>query len=497
MRVDTVETPPAGVEADAIAFAIAEEADLPDAVSDLGDEIAGQLRWLVAEHELRGRKDEVTVLHVDGPLKASRVAIAGLGKADEVDGDSLRTGAANVARRIGAVGTRTLGWILDPNLMPAPEQARAVVDGAALGPFERGRWRSDHKKQVLEHLVLCGAGATDASEAAETAGVAAGWTNRCRELVDAPANEMTPAALASAAEEIADTSPSLSYTELDEEDIEAAGLALFAAVARGSTAPARLIVLRYEPSSAQVDDIVVGFVGKAVTFDSGGLSLKPPAAMEDMKSDMAGGGAVIAAMGAIAELGLPVPCLAVIAACENMPAGDAVRPGDIVRGLNGTTVEITNTDAEGRLILADALVYARNLGATHLIDLATLTGGIVVAMGDVYAALFANDDDLLERLRIAGEASGDRLWPWPLHASYDRYIESPFADVKNSSLLRQGTPAYAARFLQRFAGDGAWAHVDMAGTGYLERGRGDYYHSLGATGFGVRLATELVRGLAE
>jgi leucyl aminopeptidase len=497
MRVVTVDTPPAAVEADAIAFPLVEDAGLPRAASSLGDAVLARLEQLVGDDELAGRKDEVSVLHLAGELGAPRVVTAGLGKAEEVDGDALRTAAANVARRIAKVGTRTLAWILDPDLMPGPEQARAVVDGAALGPYERGRWRSEPNGRMLEQLILCGEAAEAASDAARTAAVVAAWTNRCRELVDAPANEVTPEALAAAAEEIAGNSPVLGYEAFDRESIEAGGLALFAAVARGSAVPPRLIVLRYEPSDAPVDGPVLGLVGKAVTFDSGGLSLKTAAAMEDMKSDMAGGGAVIAAMGAVAELALPVRCLAVVAACENMPAGNALRPGDIVRGLNGTTVEITNTDAEGRLVLADALVYARRLGATHLVDLATLTGGIVVAMGDVYAGLFANDDELRERLRVAGEASGDFLWPWPLHRSYDRYIESPFADVKNSSLLRQGTPAYAARFLERFAGDGPWAHVDMAGLGYLERGRGDYHSSLGATGFGVRLVAELVRGLAE
>jgi leucyl aminopeptidase len=497
MRVVTVDTPPAAVEADAIAFSLVEGAGLPRVVSSLGDAVAARLERLAAEQELTGRKDEVTVLHAVEGLGARRVVAAGLGEAGAADGDALRTAAANVARRIAGVGTRTLAWALDPELMPGPEQASAIVDGAGLGQYDRGRWRSEPDERTLEHLILCGEGAEAAAEAARTASVVAGWTNRCRELVDAPANELTPEALAAVAREIADGSPGLAYEELDGERIESVGLSLFAAVARGSAVPARLVVLRYEPPEAPAGGPVVGLVGKAITFDSGGLSLKSAAAMEDMKSDMAGGGAVIAAMGAIAELALPVRCLAVVAACENMPAGNALRPGDIIRGLNGTTVEITNTDAEGRLVLADALVYARRLGATHLVDLATLTGGIVVAMGDVYAALFANDDDLGERVRAAGGASGDIVWPWPLHRGYDRYIESPFADVKNSSLLRQGTPAYAARFLERFAGDGPWAHVDMAGVGYLERGRGDYHASLGATGFGVRLVAELVRGLAE
>jgi leucyl aminopeptidase len=205
---------------------------------------------------------------------------------------------------------------------------------------------------------------------------------------------------------------------------------------------------------------------------------------------------VLAGLGAIAELELPLRVLGVIASCENMISGRAYRPGDILTASNGKTIEVTNTDAEGRLVLADALWHARRSGATHLLDLATLTGGVVIALGDFYAGLFANDVDWLEQVRVAGEASGDHAWPLPLHDSYKRYIESPFADMKNSSTLRQGTPLYAANFLAEFVGEGPWAHLDIAGTAYLERGRDDYYASVGATGFGVRLLGELAQRLA-
>jgi leucyl aminopeptidase len=268
----------------------------------------------------------------------------------------------------------------------------------------------------------------------------------------------------------------------------------FAAVSQGSDVPPRLITLRYEPEGAKGGE-VVGLVGKALTFDSGGLSLKPPERMEEMKSDMGGGGAVLCGLGAIAELDLPVRIVGVIAACENMPGGHAVRPGDIVTAMNGKTIEITNTDAEGRLVLADALCHARRQGATHVLDLATLTGGMVIAMGDFYAGVFGNDPGWVEAVRAAGEATGDHVWPWPLHGSYRRYIDSTFADMKNSSDLRQASPIYAAEFLEEFAGEGAWAHLDMAGTAFLERGREDYYVDRGATGYGVRLLAELARRL--
>jgi leucyl aminopeptidase len=218
--------------------------------------------------------------------------------------------------------------------------------------------------------------------------------------------------------------------------------------------------------------------------------------MEDMKGDMAGGAGTLLGIGAVAALGLPVRALAVIAAAENLPGGDAFRPGDILRAANGKTIEIVNTDAEGRLVLADALWYARREGATHVLDIATLTGAMELALGDQYAGLFTNDDDWRDRIVAAGERSGDLTWPFPLHARYRRYVDSTYADMKNASTLRQGGPALAAKFLEEFAGEGPWAHLDMAGPGFLERSRGDYYRVPGGTGYGVRLIAELAGSLA-
>ena len=270
-----------------------------------------------------------------------------------------------------------------------------------------------------------------------------------------------------------------------------------AAVAQGSDNPARLVVLRYDPPEPARGDVVLGLVGKAITFDTGGISLKPSLHMEDMKGDMAGGAAVIEATGAIAELGLPVRVLTVAAASENMPSGHAYRPGDIITAANGKTIEITNTDAEGRLVLADALWYAREQGATHVLDLATLTGAMEVALGDLYAGVFANDDAWRDEILAAGEASGDHIWPFPMHPRYRRYVDSVFADLKNSSDLRQAGAVLAAKFLEEFAGDGPWAHADIAGPAFLERSRGDYLSQRGGTGYGVRLIVELATRLSE
>jgi leucyl aminopeptidase len=241
---------------------------------------------------------------------------------------------------------------------------------------------------------------------------------------------------------------------------------------------------------------VLGLVGKAVTFDTGGISIKKALYMEDMKGDMAGGGAVIAALGALAELECPLQVVGVVGATENAVGGGAYRPGDILTAMNGKTIEIINTDAEGRLVLADVLPYARQLGATHLVDFATLTGAMERALGDFYAGVFANDSEWRTLVIESGEASGDHAWPWPLHSRYRRFIDSDYADLKNSNIRSQGVPVFAAEFLREFAGEGPWAHIDMAGTGFFTWPRHDYLWQRGGTGYGVRLICELADRLA-
>src|SRR5438477_607606 len=312
----------------------------------------------------------------------------------------------------------------------------------------------------------------------------------------APPNDPTPERLAERAAEIAGGSPRLSVETLDLDRIRQLGMGAFAGVAQGSHNPPRLIVMRYEPPQRAREDVVLGLVGKAVTFDTGGISLKKPTYLEDLKGDMAGGGAVIAALGAVAELEPPVQVLGVVGATENAIGGGAYRPGDILTAMNGKTIEVIDTDAEGRLVLADALPYARQLGATHVVDFATLTGTMDRALGDFYAGVFANDSDWRTLVVEAGEASGDHAWPWPLHSRYRRYVDSDYADLKNSNIRRQGVPVLAAEFLREFAGEGPWAHVDMAGTGFLTWPRHDYLWQRGGTGYGVRLICELIDRLA-
>jgi leucyl aminopeptidase len=423
------------------------------------------------------------------------VVVVGLGEAAELDSDAVRTAAAAATRQLRPGSS--LAWPLDDKLsVPPEEQARAVVDGVLLGSYDPGSWKSNGKEvEPPQRLVLL-TGEPSIEEEANHAATVAQWANRARDLANAPPNELTPERLAARAAEIAAGGAHLSAEALDPDRIEELGMGAFSAVARASHNPARLIVMRYEPPEAQ-GDLVLGLVGKAITFDSGGISLKPAQGMDEMKGDMAGGAAVVESMGAVAELGLPLRAIAVVAAAENMIGGHAYRPGDIVQAMNGKTIEITNTDTEGRLVLADALAYAREQGATHVLDLATLTGAMEIALGDLYAGVFANDEGWLADVLAAGKATGDHVWPFPLHRRYRRYVDSTFADMKNSSDLRQGSPALAAEFLKEYAGEGPWAHIDMAGPGFLSRSRGDYLWQRGGTGYGVRLIVELVRRLSE
>jgi leucyl aminopeptidase len=473
---------PEAAEADLTAFAVF------DPVGDV-PALDPRLPELVESGEVRGEAGATCVLHGE----RGRVVAAGGGRRDQLDSDSIRDAAAGVAR-LGLGGA--VAWLLDETLPLSPaEQARAVVDGLVLGGYDPGAWKTQQaQRRGTDRLILIGADDTAISLARRAERVAQ-FTNRARDLANRPANDLTPERLAERAAEIARGSAELSYESFGREEIEAMGMGAFAAVAQGSHNDPRLIVLRYDPPGAR-DDLVLGLVGKAITFDTGGISLKTAEFMEDMKGDMSGGAAVIEGMGAVADLGIPLRAIAVVASTENMAGGGAYRPGDILTAMNGKTIEVINTDAEGRLVLADALCYAREQGATHLVDMATLTGAIVLAMGDLYAGVYANEDGWRDQVVDAADAVGDHLWPLPLHRRYRRYVSSNFADMKNASILKEGSPALAAEFLHEFAGDGPWAHIDLAGPAFVRRSRGDYISQQGGTGYGVRTIAELAQRLA-
>jgi leucyl aminopeptidase len=315
--------------------------------------------------------------------------------------------------------------------------------------------------------------------------------NAARDLQNAPSNEMTPTRLAERAVELGAELDAVNAEVAGRAEIESRGMGAFAAVARGSYEEPALITLRYE--GPNTDGPILGLVGKAVTFDSGGISIKPAMKMHEMKFDMSGGAAVIEAIGAIARLELPIRVVGVVGATENMPSGRSMRPGDIVKASNGKTIEILNTDAEGRLVLCDCLAHAIGLGATRVVDIATLTGGATVALGSVYAAVMGTDDELVAAVEEAGRRSGDKVWRLPSDPEYDEGLRGQYGDIANVNEDRKATTVMGGRFLAQFVGDTPWAHIDIAATAY---NRGKPYAPKGGAGFGVRLLVELARDLA-
>ena len=460
MQVEITADGPGSIGADLVAVAAGAQA------SELG-----------APERAVADADPVSIVFTDG----APLAVVAL----EPTLDGLRTAAARAVRAARRGGT--VAWALDVSLsIPFEDQVRALAEGAVIGGYDARRWRSGERPRGVERFVICG-GSDDLAPVADRAALVARWTNTARELVDAPPNVVSPAGLAERAAAV----PGLRVQTIDPTE---AGLGALAAVGASSPARPLLLVLRHEATGAP-DAPRLALVGKAVTFDTGGYFLKSQTDIVRQKADMAGGAAVVGAMGAIAELGLPLSVTGVVPACENMLSGSAIRPTDVVTTAAGLTVEVTNPDAEGRWILADALWWARRDGATHLLDLATLTGAMRAGMGDLYAGVFASDEPWRDAVVEAGNASGDLAWPWPLHPRYRPLIESSVADLRNTAGKSFGFPIVAATFLQQFAGEEPWAHVDMLGPALLDEDRGDAF-GRGATGYGVRMLVELASRLA-
>ncbi|HEU4392383.1 MAG TPA: leucyl aminopeptidase [Solirubrobacterales bacterium] len=416
------------------------------------------------------------------------VLVIGLGRRGDVDAEHLRVAAALAAKEATRLAATSVAWALPPSDVEAAAAAEALVAGTILGSYRFDRFRggdSDETSARLESLTLLAPPGVAA--AAERARVCAEAQNRARDLQMTPANVATPSFLASRAEEIASEHSAVTAEVLGPDQIAAEGMGGLVAVSRGSSEPARLIVLRYAGGGPGA---TLGLVGKGVTFDTGGISLKPGAGMQEMKYDMSGAAAVLESVAAIAELGLAIEVVAVVPATENMPSGTAVKPGDVITQYNGKTVEVNNTDAEGRLILADALAYAIELGAESVVDLATLTGAVTIALGSTYAGLIANDDDLAAAVSAAGEESGELVWRLPLHPEFKELMKGKVADLSNLASKRKAGTITAASFLEEFVGETPWAHVDIAGTAW-DVGR--EYTGTEASGFGVRLLVELAR----
>ncbi len=512
MRVRSTTEPPVATDADTLAVGVF--ADEDPAVATAPDDVAA----LLERGEARASAGHVAVAH----LGARRLIVAGLGARDRFDGEGARRAAAAVRSRADELGTRQLAWELPAGC--DADVAGGLVGGTVLGAYRFSRYRPADPVPALETLTIAdaddGAHAADDADrddrddrdgrddrddrdgrdgrdegggrlaaAVHRAAVLAHAQNRARDLGNAPPNELTPRALAEYALALANRHPTLACEVLDEIQLRDRSMGAFGAVAQGSDQPARLITLRYDGPGAASGAPRPALVGKAVTFDSGGLNLKPGASMIDMKFDMAGGAAVIETVAALAELEAPVRLLAVVGATENMISGASMRPGDIITAYDGTTIEMNNADAEGRLVLADCITHALREGCDAIVDVATLTGGVVAALGAVHAGLMSNDDALAERLLDCGRRTGELLWRLPLHPAYAEMVAGRYAQLTNRTERREAAAITAAEFLHHFAGEHPWAHLDIAAVG--DDGRAPYLGK-GATGFGVRLLTELV-----
>jgi leucyl aminopeptidase len=478
LRVEVADKPLAEVDSDLLAILVFE-----------GDELPEPLAGAPGSEDVKASYRKATVVHPGAPRRA---LVVGLGDRADFTPERARVAAAIAARTAGSMDSSSLA-LQGPDGDDPAATAAAMTEGAILASYRFDRFKSkgddeDSDSKGLEEITVLGDDSLGA--AVEAARIGAEAENFARELQDLPSNVVTPSYLAGRAEAIADEHESVTSEVLGREEIREKGMGGLVAVSQGSAEDPRLIVLRYQGGGEET----LGLVGKGVTFDSGGISIKPAAGMQEMKMDMSGAAAVLETVSALAKLEIPIDVLAVIPATENLPSGTAVKPGDIITQLNGKTVEVNNTDAEGRLILADALSYAVELGADRIVDLATLTGAVLIALGSTYAALISNDDFFAEQVEASAERTGELAWRLPLHPEYKELTKGSVADLTNASAKRKAGTIYAGSFLEEFVDGKPWVHLDIAGTAW-DVGR--EYVGKGPTGYGVRLLIDLAHSLSS
>ncbi|MGQ9546398.1 MAG: leucyl aminopeptidase [Dehalococcoidia bacterium] len=485
------------IEADAIvvnAFeGVAEPAGATAAVDKV---LTGAISSLISKGEIKGESGEVTIIHTFGRIPAQRVAVAGLGKRQDFSVDKVREATGEFCRVLRKLNCHKIGTILhgagiggiEPQL-----SAQAITEGALLGLYSFTKYRKPEYADIAEMLIVVREDdkLPIVEQAIRIGQVMAEATNQARDMVNEPANYMTPSQMAEIAKEIAGRYD-LEFAVFDREDMERMGMGALLGVAKGSNQPPKLITLSYKGD--EHSQKAVGFLGKGVTFDSGGISIKSSEGMDDMKHDMAGAAAVMAALEAIAQLKPKINITAIMPATENLPSGSALKPGDILKAMNGKTIEVISTDAEGRLILADALSYAVKQGLSPLLDLATLTNACRIALGTLYSGLFGNNQDLVNEVLKAAERTGEKMWQMPLPEAYKEQNKSEIANVKNAG-NRYGGAITAALFLAEFVYNTPWVHVDIAGTASSARESG--YLVKGATGVGVRTLVEFALSRAK
>ena len=481
------------VQALAVAVFKGEKAD-EGILKELDEASGGVVHSVIESEELKGKEGETVYVHMPsgGPLRARRLLLVGVGERDDYKAAHVSQMAGTAARFLRAKNVKSVGLI--PRVVGDAEQgASAAVEGAIMGLFEPDKYRTvDKEERAVERLVVISEGAeAEALERGAQRGRIVGESvNFTRDLANEPGASLTPTKMAERAREIAEEF-GLSVDVLDEARMEQEGMGALLSVSRGSEEEAKLIVLKYTPREAPPggEDNLLSFIGKGITFDSGGISLKPGENMELMKYDMTGGATVLGAMRAIAQLKPPIPVLGVVPASENLPSGKATKPGDVVRAMSGKTIEIINTDAEGRLILSDAICYAKKLGAKRILDMATLTGAVSIALGDVNTAVLGTDQEFIDEVIAAGREVGEKFWQLPLDKEYTRQIKSDIADIKNVGGRKAGTIT-AAAFLKEFADGVTWAHLDIAGTAWGDEAKP--YRAKGPTGVAVRTLVQMV-----
>lgn len=501
LKIDVQSADIIGIDTPALVVSLFRGVKKPGGATGAVDKaLGGVITQLIEDGEIKGSTGETTLIHTLGKIKPSRVLVAGLGTQDKFDVQVVRRVSAEVVRFLRRKGISSAATIahgasiggLDPQL-----SGQAIAEGAHLGLYKFGTYltKNNDSTNEFEHLTVVELDKTRAK--AIDAGVKLGSTVAkasitARNMVNEPANHMTPSRMAEAAQKVA-SDQGLKIEIMENAQMKKMGMGAFMGVAQGTDEPAKLIVLRYDGDPENPENNL-GLIGKGITFDTGGISLKPPGGMEAMKGDMAGGASVIAAMEIIGQTKPKINVLAVIAATENMPGASAQRPGDVVRAMNGKTIEVINTDAEGRLVLADALCYAREQGITRLVDVATLTGAMVTTLGKACTGVMGNDGQLVQQTIDAGKKTGEKFWELPMFDEYKDLIKSDVADMKNSG-GRQAGSISAALLLAEFVDGAAWVHLDIAGTSTSDKAAG--YLVKGATGVPVRTLAQLATDLAE
>jgi leucyl aminopeptidase len=486
MEIRLESQPYFAVQSDALVTYVFDKDNKFDGVlGEVDRAINGQLSSLVSSGELTGKSLELTLLHFPQGLTAKKLLLVGAGKPEKFTVSDLRKIAGTAVRHLKTRGVKKLAFLTREGER-GPAAAQAVVEGLIVADFESDKYRTERKNREIESVSLCGFDGglgADLQAAIENGRALAESQNFARDLINEPSNKLTPRMLAARAEAMAKEA-GLAIDILDERKIAELKMGALIGVAQGSNEPPRVIVVRYTPEHPRQGAPVLGLVGKAVTFDTGGISIKPANNMEKMKYDMGGGATMLGAMRALAKLKPSISVIAVIPSTENMPGGRAQKPGDVQTAMSGKTIEVINTDAEGRLILADAVFYARQLGCTELIDAATLTGAIEVALSNVHVGAFGTPREYLDRFLESAKAAGEKMWPMPMDEEYQEMIKSNIADIRNTGSGKGGGASTGAWFIKEFVDDTPWIHLDIASTCWADDGRP--WLAKGPTGIAIR-----------